>query len=464
VRRVLETELPRIVQIQEQTTAGHFLRTKRGLRGKSWHQIPGPGHTWAIDSTVGDIYLRSTINRAWVIGRPVVYIVVDVWSTAVVGFHVCLEGPSWPMAQLALFNSVANPEQLAELFGYTAELTLNPQPTLPVSLWMDNGEYRSKAGRSFGIHILDEAFTPPYRPDWHGIVEVLHRIEKERIQSIPGAIDYRRKELELRQYRPFESVMTLPEFTAYLHSVFTIYNISADRSHRLDARMKACDVIGSPAGLWRFGHSVGIGSQRYVPQSELMMDMLPQGLACVTRTGIFHGGLQYDWPESCAEEWATLARNKTGWDIQTRYHPGAVAKIWTPDACASGLEALTLSDSASAPPQAPVFDYLDAQEYGRLKRPEVEHQRTLVQLKGLVKQNQLVDRAKALTKEADLLCAGAPRPSSTEARHFEVAGAIARPAAEPHALPAEPENAALEDQLSLIARLLQQENARHARD
>ena len=104
VKRVLTIEVPRLQRLLDRTTAGHYARSLRGMTGRSWKGVAGPGHTWEIDSTIGDIYLRSSVNRAWIIGRPVVYIIVDVWSTAIVGFYVCLTGPSWDTAKVSLFS------------------------------------------------------------------------------------------------------------------------------------------------------------------------------------------------------------------------------------------------------------------------------------------------------------------------------------------------------------------------
>lgn len=101
--RYLLNQYPVLKRLRESTTTGHFNRNMRGLHGRSWEGVAGPGHTYAMDSTIGDIYLRSQVNRAWIIGRPIVYFIVDVWSTAIVGFHVCLSGPSWEMAKLGIF-------------------------------------------------------------------------------------------------------------------------------------------------------------------------------------------------------------------------------------------------------------------------------------------------------------------------------------------------------------------------
>lgn len=462
IQRVLKNEIPRLFELQQKTTKGHFNRNLRGLRGKMWKQIPGPGHTWCIDSTVGDIYLRSTIERSWIVGRPVVYAVVDAWSTAVVGFHVCLQHPSWNVAKIALFNSVAPPALLGELFGFSVSLALDPLPTLPASLWMDNGEYRSKAGRVFGMHVPDEAFTPPYRPDWHSVVEVLHRIGKDSIQAIPGAIDYRRKELELRQYRPGRSVMTLPEFVEYLYVVFANYNLTADREHRLDATMKACGVFGSPAGLWRFGHSMGIGTQRAFTQASLTADLLPHDGARVTRNGIYRAGLDYGWPSGLEEQWSTIARSPPGgWDIQTNYHPSSVSKIWTPDATPIGMLELNLQDTAIAPRDATLFDHLDVLSHQALKRGENEHLRNLLRVQSENQRKQLRDKAIELTREADASARGL-RPTMMAAREMEL---FPPQGMEPFSVEISPKenlpDDGLDDHLAFMAKLSEEMNKEH---
>lgn len=80
--------------------------------------------------TIGDVYLRSSIDPNWIIGRPIVYVIVDVFSTAVVGFYVCLTGPSWDTAQVAIFNAVASSDLMSDLWGYDMRQSLFPAPTL----------------------------------------------------------------------------------------------------------------------------------------------------------------------------------------------------------------------------------------------------------------------------------------------------------------------------------------------
>lgn len=421
IRRVLETEIPRLAHLAQKTTAGHFKRNLRGLVARNWKGVAGPGHTWAIDSTIGDIYLRSSVNAAWIIGRPVVYIVCDVWSTAIVGFYVCLQGPSWDMAKLSLFSAGADPALIGDLWGYHALQTLSPAPTLPAVLLCDRGEYLSRAASQTGVKLIPVmSYAPPFRPDLKGIVEVLHRIMKDhqRCDFIPGAIDARRAELELRKFNPNDGVFTTRQFVHYLHTIFTEYNLSADREHRLDAHMKAAGVFPSPAGLWAWGHRMGVGLRRAVPQAELITSLLMSDTGHVSRNGIKYAGRHYSNTTVDEQQWSALARNFGGWDIPCHHYPGSVSRIWTPNVAGQGLLDLQLSDQSTASPELTFDEVADSFAYGQLSRADVAHVKAMGALKAMRKVQELVDNAKAQTAAAIARDSGT-KPSMSEARKLE---------------------------------------------
>lgn len=423
IRRVLERDISRLQRLLEKTTTGHFNRSLRGLTARNWKGVSGPGHTWAIDSTVGDIYLRSSINRAWIVGRPIVYIVVDVWSTAVVGFYVCLTGPSWKTAKVSLFNSVVDPNLLGEIWGYRPMLSLSPFPTMCFKLLCDRGEYLSKAASITAAHLIsDIAYTPPYRPDLKGLVEVIHRIEKDKqFLFNPGAMDARRAEFDLRKSHPEESAMTVREYVEYLHLIFAEYNLTANRMNRLDVHMAAAGVYPSPAGLWRWGHEMGIGVQREFPQDDLITKLLEPEMARVGRSSIVFAGNDYSCPTIRSEEWTTLARNGGGWNISIYRYPGPVGRIWTPNVHGQGLLELKISDQAKTSAEVTFDEMLDAHAIVQMQHPENEHQKTMLALESQRKVTGLLHNAIKLTKEAEKSARGA-RPTMTEARHMEVAG------------------------------------------
>lgn len=426
IKHIITVDTPKIILLRQQTTSGHFARAKRGLTGKNWQGVAGPGHTWAIDSTVGDIYLRSSINRSWVIGRPIVYIIADVWSTAVVGFYVCLTGPSWDMAKISLFCSGADPALIAGLWGYPLFCTLDPHPTLAFVLMCDRGEYLSRAARLAGMELrIHESYAPPYRPDLKGIIEVLHRIAKdEQFEFVPGSIDARRAEMERRKFDPRKAVFTVREYVEFLYGVFNHYNLTANREHRLDAHMRADGAYPSPAGLWRWGHQVGIGYRRALPEAKLITDLLPAGRMTLTRSGVTFARALYEPPKEQALEWATLARNFNRTQGTCHYFPGSPSRIWTPHNAQNDIIGLRLSDQSSASSDCTFDEIADIYQYDLRNKARREHQNTMHGVDWLRRSQAQIDRAQALTDEA-LEADYGPLPTATQARQIEVAGAAA---------------------------------------
>lgn len=456
IRRVLEREISKLQRLLDKTTKGHFKRSMRGMTGKNWQGVAGPGHTWAIDSTIGDIYLRSSVNRAWIIGRPIVYIIVDVWSTAIVGFYVCLAGPSWDTAKVSLFSAVAPPELLGELWGYQPMLSLCPSPTMCATLMCDRGEYLSKAASITGAKLIPSlSYAPPYRPDLKGLVEVLHRIEKDRqFTFLPGAIDARRKEFELRRFNPEDSVLTVRDYTQYLYTIFTEYNLTANRSHRLDTNIIAAGVFPSPAGLWRWGHEVGMGVRRDIPLTDLITNLLPSDHARVTRNGVMFAGSQYGSDIVDEQQWTAYARNFGGWDISTNHFPGSVSRIWVPNPSANGLLDLKLSDYSTASPEQTREEVADAFMFAKLSNAETQHAKTLHALQSRRKVEEIVANAKALTAEAEARNSGS-KPTMRESRAFENSitqpSSTATPTTESASLPDEDEaNSAYMEMMSSV--------------
>ena len=438
VRYIIESGVSELERVRRKTTLGHFERNLRGLRGRAFDGVAGPGQAYAIDSTIGDIHLRSSINRAWPVGRPIVYVVVDVWSTAIVGFYVCLMGPSWDTAKLALFSTSVDPALLAALWGYEYVDVLTPAPTLPFHLWTDRGEYVSSAARqtceSLGVSL---AVNAAYRPDLKGLVEVLHRIAKDwQSTFLPGAIDARRPELELKTLAK-DSALTVREYVHYLQGVSAHYNLCADRTNRMTAEMIAVQATPSPAGLWRFGHEAGFGYRKAMPKERLITGLLQQRSAVVRRDRIFLESLQYESEIAASQQWTAQARNFGHFERQAFHFPGSVAKFWWPDP-QGAMHEFQLRSNARAPSEATLEEWLDALEYDKIRSGVQQHRRVEAALIHLQAQRELRDRAIEKTAAADAAYVGL-RPTSREARSLEkLVGAAASAAEMPVSTPPPP--------------------------
>lgn len=144
----------------------------RELLGDSTQMASGPGAQFQIDATIGDIYLVSSFDRTRIIGRPVIYICIDVFSRMITGFSVTLEGPSWLGAMLALDNVVADKVAFCAEYGISIEEDEWPCHHLPESILADRGEFEGYNAdnlvNSLGVRVYT---TASWRPDWKGIVE-----------------------------------------------------------------------------------------------------------------------------------------------------------------------------------------------------------------------------------------------------------------------------------------------------
>lgn len=381
------------------TTPRNHNQNHRALLGNSYEGVAGPGHTYAIDSTMADIYLVSSLNRNIVVGRPVLYMIVDVWSGAIVGFFLCLSGPKWDMAKVALFTAIYDPEKMAALMGIPYQKVFKHQPGLCAVLLGDRGEYIAhQASITCFILKVDQEFTAPYRGDGKGIVEVHFRINKDgQINFVPGTHDARRIEMEQRQSKPDDATMTLHDYSAYVASEIRKYNLTADMSKRLNDYMKAEGVLSTPAGLWDWGHDVGIGFKKHISDDELIRTLLPKIDAKSTKNGIKANGRNYaDLDNPIDRKMATIARNSGEREIDAWIYPGNIQSIWTNEGYESGLRTVERSGCDSS--YVTEEEYQDSNCIAALAFQESAHSRTEIGVQELKLQKSVIDESIHLKK------------------------------------------------------------------
>src|SRR6185369_7044146 len=65
------------------------------------------------DSTILDLWVVDREDKSVVLGKPTLYLIIDVFSRLLVGFHVTLDPPSWAGACAALNSLVDRKGQCA---------------------------------------------------------------------------------------------------------------------------------------------------------------------------------------------------------------------------------------------------------------------------------------------------------------------------------------------------------------
>ncbi|QHE59784.1 DDE-type integrase/transposase/recombinase [Rossellomorea vietnamensis] len=265
----------------------------RRLVGNATKRAFGPGAVFEIDATVADVYLVSSLDRSRIIGRPVVYIVKDVFSRMVVGVYVGLTGPSWEAAMMALENVTNNKKEYCEKLGITITEDEWPAHHLPRSITADRGEFEGSLVENYinelGVRIDN---TPPYRADLKGIVEQHFKVINTKIKEwVPGAVHKDYLERGARDYR-LDAKLTLKAFERIVVLSILEHNQKLITNYPLTAAMIKANVQPNPNSLWNWGVK-NTGLLREVDSNLVRSCLMPRAKASITRRGINLKGKEY---------------------------------------------------------------------------------------------------------------------------------------------------------------------------
>jgi len=307
-----------------------WLKDSRPLSGTVRDWLRGPCHQFEIDATIADIYLVNSYSRRMLIGRPVVYAVVDSFSGMIAGLYVGLEGPSWNGARQALFNAFTKKADFCAAHGVDILSEQWPCHHLPHNVYADRGEMLSEAaeGLASGLKI-ELGIAPPYRPDWKSMVEsrfgILNTLTG--IRWLPGGVAAREKERGERDYR-LDATLTLTEFTRIMIKCVLHYNRYHRQPDRLTQEMMNDGVEPTPIAIWSWALEKGHIEPNNRPDELIYLHLLPRERASVQKGGIVFRGMHYICETAINEKWFAKARKGGVWSIQCWYDPNSAAHIW----------------------------------------------------------------------------------------------------------------------------------------
>lgn len=332
--------------------------TRRELLSNAMKLAPYPGAFWQIDSTVLDIYVVSSLDRSRIIGRPVLYLVVDVFSRMIVGFSLALEGPSWFGAALALENATTDKVAFCQEFKITIFHEEWPCQHLCKFLLTDRGsEYLSDHTKhlknSLDITLLH---TPAYRPDWKPMVERKFRtINDLVIHWEPGAVRKPRDRGD-PDYR-LDAIYTLHDLREILiHMILFYNNYNWLEEYPMSKAMIQDHVNPIPNDLWDWG-VVECGRPRREAAEIIRLNLLPTAEATVTRHGIsllsprkdvsIRERMLYNCDLAIHEQWCVKAGVNGSWRIPVAYNPRKLDEIFLRLDNGKRLEVCSLLDKSA---------------------------------------------------------------------------------------------------------------------
>ena len=300
-----KTEYTKATQLTVQTPQGNYKKDVRPLHGTATEQALGPGSRYEIDATIADIYLVDDDDSDKVIGRPTIYMVIDVFSRMVAGFYIGFDNPSFPVAMKALICSFDSKVKACAEYGIDISEEQWPCVGIPDVLLADRGELMSHQANylvdAIGVRLES---APPRRGDAKGIVERSFGTLQAKFKPyMPGVVTGNKvKKHGEKDYR-VEAAVARSDFIEIL-----LYSILAHNLNKpLEKYDRAPDMPESlpsiPIELWRWGLQHRTGRLRAIDTDIAKILLLPRQKVTVSELGIKLWGLTYTGKEVIQTGW-----------------------------------------------------------------------------------------------------------------------------------------------------------------
>ena len=277
----------------ERTILGHLPQT-----------IFGPGCQFEIHVVIGDISLVSRLDRRRILGRPVIYIIVDVFSGLIVGMSVSLEGPSRQGVMLALENMAHDKVTYCRKYGVDITEDDWPSHHLPKAILSNRSELLFKnADILMNALDIEISNTQPCRLDWKESFErCFPLLDDMTIHWVPGLVN-RLSEPGRKGHR-LDGFLTLNKFRRLVIDCIIEHNTAHRLSDGdLDGDMIADGVEPYPRDVWTWGIQNRIGALRTLPIDDVRRNLLLEAEASVTPEGVCFHMMHYTCDRAIQEQW-----------------------------------------------------------------------------------------------------------------------------------------------------------------
>ena len=309
-------------------------KDKRALLGSSLVEVRGPGSRYQIDATIADIYLVSRYDRSRIVGRPVLYLVIDVFSRIIRG--LCrLRRSFMGWAMMALANAASDKVAFCEEFGLEIGAADWPCQGLPDILLGDRAEMMSRHVETlinhFNVHVEN---TPPYRPDWKGVVERRFGLLPARFKAyVAGYVEWDFQARGGSDYR-LDAELDIDQFTrVVLYCILYYNNHHLIGDYEKSPQMLADKVDAVPIELWDWGISTGPARLGHSRRSWSASACCPPMRPSSRRVGISYRGCFYSCQKVLDEHWFEKARQKRKGRkprrVQISYDPRCMDAIYS---------------------------------------------------------------------------------------------------------------------------------------
>lgn len=248
--------------------------------------IKGVGCRFEMDEMETDYELVQMYDRSRVIGRAIMYMIVDVFSKEIVGYSVGIDNNSWAGAEMALLNMAEDKvEYCARKHISISQEEWPVSKVLPSEITVDNGaEYLSEQFTKFaienGIHI---SFTPAAMGSMKGNIEREFRAFNQKTNGVlPGQITKN----AYRQPHIKQARLTIEEFERIVIYFILNHNNNPMIFYKDTKEIYESGIEQSPNCIWQYSIEHKHGLKKITNMMQYRLSLLCSDMATITREGI----------------------------------------------------------------------------------------------------------------------------------------------------------------------------------
>ncbi|MEG2403674.1 MAG: DDE-type integrase/transposase/recombinase [Oscillospiraceae bacterium] len=304
-----------------------YQRNFRSFTGDVRKMAPEIG-SYMTDATVADIYIVSRFSRK-VIGRPIIYTMVDVHSNMVTGLYVGLEGGK-NAVRLLMANAVMDKVSYCANFGIQIDNSQWPAKGMPKRILTDRGreflgEVMENLCEDFGTEIIN---LPAYRPDLKGPVEkMFDQLQNDYKPFLKGkgVIEDDFQERGAHDYRK-DSTLDLQQFTEIVIRCVLYRNNCVMPNYPRTADQILGEIPAIPNQLWAFSEERAECDVRFVDAERLSKALMSRAIGAITQRGLEIFGVRYQ--NEMLKKRFVRAGIKGREKVDVAYNPDDLTTVW----------------------------------------------------------------------------------------------------------------------------------------
>ena len=276
------------------TSTQEFRNNKRLLTGSPLTTISGPGELLEMDAQEMDVAIVSEYDRSKVIGRPILYALIDVYTRAIVAISVSFENNSLLGMTNCLLNLAEDKEQYCNQFGIeNINKNLWPSNFLPKIIRMDRGsDFKSeKAEQILNELNIQRELVPGASGSYKGYIEQLwHQLNSAQNAALynNGLIE---KRYDSTHYK--KAILTLKEITQIVISQVLVYNGLQLKNYPLTKDMVKKKIQPIPSELWEYGVEKNGQPRPIMNLQNFAYTLMSTPKASISKKGVCIDGLYY---------------------------------------------------------------------------------------------------------------------------------------------------------------------------